>query len=146
MSEMASTLNALDDASLAECERSPRARRRPSRVEFSRVNGGEPVTTVIVSPKLMVSAAIVRPRRVFRLRGTFVIDTQEIDDGTIFVRHRDLPVYGYGETLVEALAGFYEMFEMQWQDLVEGDATLLSEEAKDVRERFRAIVGSVDPR
>jgi len=143
---MASTSHLrLRDVSSAEGEVISRVVDR-ARQEFSVVDVERKVNSLIVSPKLMVYAAIVRPSRAFRLRGTFVIDSQHLDDGTIFVRHRDLPVYGYGETFADAIDSFGEMFERQWVALVEDKDAELTESAEAVAEQLRLLVESIIPR
>lgn len=93
-----------------------------------------------------MAAAILRPERVFRLRGTFVVQMTELDDGTVVVGHRELPVDGYGPTGAEALAAFEEAFELQWENLVERPVDELTPYARALRERFLALVEEVLPR
>jgi hypothetical protein len=122
------------------------AARAPSpqrRAEFSPVEAGRLNVTSMIFPKLTVAASIVRPERAFRLRGTFVIDMEQLDDGLVLARHRELPVSGFGETAPEALQAFGEMFEVQYAALVEGDIAELTGDAIEAREKFLSIVEEI---
>ncbi len=97
-------------------------------------------------PRLWVIAAIVRPNRVFRLRGTFLADIEHLDDGTVFVQHRSVPVHGYGPDERQAMEAFEEAFELQWENLVERPLHELTVSAKEMRELLRHAVADVSGR
>ena len=117
-----------------------RARHRRGVADVSVGTSGENATSLIFSPRLRIAAAIVRPNRVFRLRGTFVFNMSELEDGTVCVEHRDLPVQGYGPGDAAALAAFEEAFELQWENLVERPADELTPHARSLRDHFVEVV------
>lgn len=123
-----------------------RARRRRAAPAPSVRAGADNVTSLILSSRLRVSAVIVRPTRVFRLRGTFVVEMEQLEDGTVFVRHRELPVHGYGPNDAAALEAFEEAFEVQWEHLVECPDNDLTPHARGLREQLRAAIQEIQPR
>lgn len=140
---MSSSARQYDDVSPAEGDAPRPLAARPTLENMSRVDNRERHKTSLIFSPPMVSAVLRSPHRIFRMRGTFVLDSKHLEDGTIFVRHRELPVYGYGETIAEALNGFAEMFELQWSSLVEGDDADLAEDAIIARQQFRDAVQDV---
>lgn len=96
-------------------------------------------------PKMQVLVVIRQPERVYRLRGTLIIELRQ-EDGEICAYHRRLPIVGYGLDAGEAINDFAEMFDAQYRGLVECDEGELSEGALQARRHFEALVEDVHPR
>jgi hypothetical protein len=133
------------DAVATECADIPSIpRKRPTEPVASYVSAdGEHSSTVIwgAFPRLQVSTVLKAPARLYRLRGMFVVEVSNLEDGTVYAKHRSLPVYGYGQDVREALAAFAEAFDVQWRMLVEeDDDELLSGHARSLKNELRAAV------
>lgn len=121
--------------------------RRPTPSPYTAATGGAATSVIYKSfrPKQHVTVDLVYRDRIYRLKGTFVIDVEHLDDGdTVFVSHRSLPVHGYGDTLAEALAAFAEAFDLQWIRLVEEeDSSKLTPSGLRSRSALEGVVESV---
>jgi len=94
-------------------------------------------------PKMQVLVVIRQPERIYRLKGTLVIDLEQEEDG-VCASHRTLPVMGYGGSAAEAIADFAEMFDAQYRGLVEeSDAEELSAGGRQARRQLEALVEDI---
>lgn len=97
-------------------------------------------------PRLHMPVAIRGRHNVYRLRGAFALDVEYLEDETVCVSHRELPVQGFGDDLREALDDFGEGFDYLWRQLVEEDEDKLAAHGRMVRDRLRSWVHSSQPR
>ncbi len=92
-------------------------------------------------PRLQLISRIVGPSRVFLLRQPLLASVSTDAGG---LRHvtvgRGLPVEGFGNTLKLALDDFYEMFEVQYEGLVERPLEELADSAKRARRALQDVV------
>jgi hypothetical protein len=94
-------------------------------------------------PRMQLRWVIEAPERRYVLRDTFRIELTYLEDGTVFAKHRRLPVHGYGETQAEAISAFCEAFDHQWRHLVEAAPETLAAHAMTLRESLQAAVSDV---
>ena len=120
--------NELTDASLVQSE-------RPREV---------PVYAATKMPGIMVRWwSLAGPSRKFALKKMFVIQLENSERG-VLARHRSLPCSGHGKTAGEAIEDFCEMFEVQWEALVECPPDQLTVGAQQARECFLSFAQPVE--
>lgn len=120
----------------------------PETEGYSSASGslGRCVTTFAAfgAPRLSQHIAVVAAGRRYALRGPLSVSLEYLEDGTVFATHAQLPVHGYGKSFGEALDSFCAMFDSQYRDLVEAPVELLTEHARDEREKLQRIVAAVE--
>lgn len=89
-------------------------------------------------PRVFVVNAIQGPSRRFDLRKALMVSVT-YDEG-VSISHSTLPVHGYGDTWDEALADFSEMFEVQYEGLVECEVSQLTPAAAQARRELQSLV------
>lgn len=83
-------------------------------------------------PGALLCQHIETPLRAYTMRGTFILDIFE-EPELVHVKHRVLPLEGFGDSLEEALDDLALAFDVQWEDLVEADEGLLTPAAQVIR-------------
>lgn len=76
----------------------------------------------------------------------FAIDVEYLDDGTVYVSHRQLPVHGNGESLDDAIADFGATFDALWRRLKEAGPARMTPHAQRVWDRLQHYVEGVTER
>ena len=89
-------------------------------------------------PRIMVRTFLHGPTRKFVFKKTFVIRLEDSEHG-VLASHPGLRCSGSGKTTREAISEFCEMFEVQWEALVDCALDELTAGARRVREEFLAI-------
>lgn len=121
----------LSDASVAS--RKP-ARKAP---EYSSTSSSAPPPSS-GKARLMVVTLVAGPTRRFRFKKTFMVLLEHLTEGVV-AQHPNLPISGYGVNTAAAMEEFGEMFELQWEALVDRPVERLTHEAYLVREELLAI-------
>lgn len=93
---------------------------------------------------MITKRKIITDFAVYYLRKDFCIIVVYGKSGNVQVAHEELPVTGFGITLEEAIQDFCDMFDVQYQGLVNVNSENdLTRDAKRARKLFLEIVEGV---
>lgn len=101
-----------------------------------------PVRRSSDKPKIMVRTFLEGPTRRFEFKEPIILKFEECDIG-IIARHSALRCEGIGGSAAKAIEEFCEMFEVQWEALVESPIGDLSPDSIRARQEFLALATAI---
>jgi len=139
---MAAEWAGMADTTVADAQPAPRAAQAASGYCLAEPESRCAVVFV-AAPRLRLEVVVDLPHVLYRLRAPLRVDVSVLADGMLEASNARLAVYGAGRDESEALSEFCEMFDLQYRALVPCEPDSLTDEARDVRRHFEALVSEV---